>query len=120
MIKLYKYFFEPESVTPSPHKMGETTRSLNGTAHTNRLGGGYYTFQIELNGLNRKEIGNIIYIINILYPDDGSGLESIEFVDEDGNSYDVIIPLPVEDSVEIEGEGSEYSCSITVEERKGG
>jgi len=121
MITLYKYFYEPDSVSPQPNKMGQTTRTLNGTAHTNRMGGSYNTFEIELTGLSKLQLGNILYTVNVLYPDDGStGLDSIEFIDENGDKYDVIIPLPLEDNLEIGGEKDDYECTITITEVKGG
>jgi len=120
MIKLYKYFFEVDEITPSPEILGESTRSLNGTLHTNRTGKMFHTFEIEFEDLDKYDIGNLYYILNLLYPNEGQGLESIEFVDEDGAEYDVTIPLPLNDSVDIENSNGVYEATIIVETVRGG
>ena len=120
MIRLYKYFFEVDEIIPSPEIMGESTRSLNGTLHTNRIGKMFHRFEIEFEDLDKNDIGNIYYILNLIYPNEGQGIESIEFVDEEGSQYDVTIPLPLDDSIDIENSNGVYEATITVETVRGG
>ena len=116
MIQLQNYFFEEESCSPSYNLNGETKRSLNGKAHTNRLGQEYKTFDVEILNLTETELGNIFHVISNLYPEVGNGEESVKFVDKDDNEYQVIIPLPIQDNLNISDFDGLYDVNLTLVE----
>ena len=122
MIKLYQYFFDKDnvdSVTPAKEIGGESRRSLNGRLHTIMIGSNnkYETFQVELSGLDLNKLKIIYTIIDLIYDTD---IESVEFITPEGEEYQVTIPLPLEDSFNVEGEKDNYSVSLTLEEIEGG
>jgi len=119
MIKLYKYFFEDEVIdnyNPEKVVQGETRRSLNGKAHTTTLGSNaeYMRFNLELTGLTSRQLEYIMEIIDKMIKPGSEN--AIEFVNQEGESYDVIIPLPLEDNADISGELDNYSVTLVLEE----
>lgn len=116
LIKLYNYFFEEESFIPRRDREGQTRRSLNGKAHTTIIGedNKYNTFELEFEGVTTKQLLLFLDIESVLYDDNE---QFIEFIDPNGNQYEVIIPAPLEDSFEVDGDIDNYSITLTLEER---
>lgn len=93
MIRLYNYFFDEDKCEVKPIIKGETTQSFSVKFHTDYVGK-YYEINLRIRDLNKKEHGLLIYILYLLYPDEGEPLENILFVSNIGEEYNVIVPLP--------------------------
>lgn len=116
-IRLHKYFFEIENYIFNKVEMGESRRSLGGRNHNIRFGSqdsDYYTFSMEIPNLKTKELLNLYLITEYLKTND-----FIEFEDDKGNIYKVIIPLPLDDSISVSGDDNNYDVSLSIEEYGG-
>ena len=120
IIQVYNYFFEVESYIQREVSRGETRRSLNNRAHTIVIGenSGYKEFEIEMVGLDQDKVDMIYKIKDYLYYEDNNE-DSVELVSPTGATFDVIIPLPIEDSITVTGEEDDYTVVLMLEEKGG-
>lgn len=116
LIQLYNYFFEEENFIRRRNREGQTKRSLNGKAHTTIIGkdNKYNVFELEFEGMTTNQLLLFLKIESVLYDDNE---EFVKFVDPNGNEYEVIIPAPLEDNFEVDGDDDNYSITLTLEER---
>lgn len=115
LVKIHNYFFDEDEFIPDKDRGGETRRSLNGKAHTTVIGKSnkFMRFEVTINGMKTEQLKYIYEIEDYLYDENN---ESIEFIDPDGNNYNIIIPLPLEDSISVSGTNNNYNVTLTLEE----
>lgn len=118
MIKIHNYFYDDDvvdSVVPKKIRQGETIRSLNNRAHTTIIGknNAYWRFTIELEGVTTEGLYNLFDVEDYLYEEDN---DFIEFMDEQGEEYELILPMPTEDNFTVSGEKDNFSVTLVLEE----
>ena len=113
LIRIYKYYFQPEEVEKERTEKGNTKRSLNGTIHSVKISE-YHTWEITIKHLSPTKHGHLLDIL-----DKSRGLEENEnliFIDDLGEEYNVIIPVNGFDFSREEGEKETYEWELTLEE----
>ena len=115
MIKLYKYFFEPNNYDPNPSRQGTTQRSRTGKIFTDYSSNEYKTFELTLSNLSEKEHINLLYIISIVLPNGGGG-QDVSFTDPVGDEYTVTIPVGGYDYTLLDTEEELWEWELTLEE----
>lgn len=115
MIRIYKYFFEPTNVTPDFTEVGASRRTRNGTHYTQYINE-YHSFEIEFDDLTPTKLGHLFFINELCKPRDGSEGQNVDFVNENGEKYEVTIPINGLKYDELEGEKERYEATLTLEE----
>lgn len=91
-IKLHKYFFGVTNFNPNESRVGTTQRSRKGKIFTDYSSNAYKTFDIAIENLSEKEHYNLLYIVSLVFPENGGG-QDLSFTDIFGNDYTVTIPI---------------------------
>ena len=113
MIRLGKYFFQPEDVDKEIVELGNTERSFNGTLHSGKVAE-YTTITLNISHLSPAEHSHLLYILD--KSRDLEEDESLTFTDDLGEEYDVIIPVDGFNYEREKGEEETYRWELQLEE----
>jgi len=91
-LKLYKYFFEPNDFNIEENRQGNTTRSRKGKVFTDYTSPAYRTFDVTIDNVSEQEHYNLLFIISLIFPDNGEG-QNVSFTSPLGDNYNVTIPI---------------------------
>lgn len=115
MIKLYKYFFEPNEYDETPQRVGNTQRGRKGKIFTDYSSDEYKTINMTIDNLTEKEHFNLVFITSLVFPTDGGG-QDLSFTNPMGESFTVTIPNNGYDYSIKNTEEDLYKWEITLEE----
>ena len=101
LIKINNYFFDNVTqYTPKQKKIGETRRTPNGSIHTDYTNE-YWTFSLTLEGVTPTQFGQLLYLVNLVFPPNGVP-QNIYFSDDtDGSALE--LTFPIEATIPIDG-----------------
>ena len=101
-IKINNYFFDNVTkYTPKPHIIGETRRTpFGGSIHTDYTNK-YYTFLLNLEGVTPTQCGQLLYLVNLVFPVNGVPQNLLFSDDTNGSAWGLTFPIEV--TIPIDG-----------------
>lgn len=115
MIKLYKYFFEPTNYNITENRQGNTQRSRTGKIFTDYTSNVFKTFNFNFENLSEKEHYNLLFIVSLVFPEDGGG-QDLSLTDPFGDTYTVTIPIEGYNYEPLNTEENLWNWELTLEE----
>lgn len=113
--RIDNYFFEISNYDVSLNYKGQSRRSRSGKLHTDYTSR-YYTFDITIEGVNKEQHNNLLYLLYKCLPEEGEG-ETLSFSDDnDITDKEVIIPVDGFSFERENGKKISYVWNLTLEE----
>ena len=114
LIKLDKYFFEPDKYDSDKKEIGNDKVSMNGTYYMQKTGE-IWTFDMSFEGVIYDTVLNLEYINNKCKPSSGDPTP-VDYIDLYGDHYSVVIPLNGLKYTPSEGDNKLFDVELKLRE----